>query len=113
MLRSRGYFRFRDYSVPRNDPIHAAPDDLLLQEAIRRKMKPCGVVLVLGGVYATYSKWIKEEIDLASHGFARSKPILAVRPRGNRRISRPVRDAAQRIVNWNTESIVSAVRELS
>ena len=73
----------------------------------------CHVVIVLAGVYATHSKWIDKEIDLALSGFSSSKPILAVRPWGNRAISSRGRGAADRIVGWNTESIVSAVRDLA
>ena len=108
LLKKRPYFRFRDYSVPQNDPIHNAGTDAELREAIQRQMRPCSVVIIIAGVYATYSKWIKKEIDLAEN-----KPIIAVRPRGSRRISRVVRDAADEIVGWNTESIVDAIRKLA
>ena len=113
LLRKRGYFSFKNYSVPRNDPIHNAGTDAQLREAIRRKMAPCGVVLILAGVYATYSKWIDKEIRLATRGFARSKPIIAIKPRGSVRTSVPVTQAADRIVGWYTESVVDAIRKLS
>ena len=113
LLRSRSYFHFRDYSVPRHDPIHGTGTDVQLREAIRRQMAPCGVVLILAGVYATYSKWIDKEIRLAARGFDRPKPIVAIRPWGSLRTSVPVTQAADRIVGWNTESVVGAIRELS
>ena len=113
LLRNRSYFGFKNYSVPRNDPIHNAGTDAQLQEAIRRKMAPCGVVLIVAGVYATYSKWIDKEIRLAARGFDRPKPIIAIKPRGSVRTSVPVTQAADRIVGWNTESVVGAIRELS
>ena len=112
LLRDRSYFAFRDYSVPQNDPVHNAGNATKLRQAIRNQMAPCHVVLILAGVYATYSKWINIEIDLAKKGFTREKPIIAIRPWGSQRISQPVRDAADRIVGWNTESIVAAIREL-
>ena len=113
LLKGRGYFAFRDYSVPRNDPIHRAGTDTQLGQAIRRHMAPCHAVLILTGVYSTYSKWINNEIYLALRGFTNPKPIVAIRPRGNDRISEPVRQAADRIVGWNTESIVRAIRDLA
>lgn len=112
LLNRRSYFRFRNYSVPRDDPIHRVANDIELRRAIRSKMQPCGVVLVLAGVYATYSRWIDIEIGLAKTGFANSKPIVAIEPWGSRRSSRPVKEAANRVVRWNTESIVSAIREV-
>ena len=113
LLRNRSYFRFKDYSVPRDDPIHNAGTAKELREAIRRQMHPCSVVLILAGVYATYSKWIKTEVLLAKKDFSGPKPIIAVRPRGSERISAVVRDAADKIVGWNTESIVRAIRKLT
>ena len=107
LLNQRRYFSFRNYSVPPDDPIHGAGSDAQLRRAIRNHMVPCHVVLILAGVYATYSKWIDIEIDLAKEGFTNPKPIIAIRPRGNERISERVR-----IVGWNTESIVSAIRDL-
>ena len=76
-------------------------------------MAPCSAVLILAGVYATYSKWINVEIDLAKNGFAQPKPIIAIRPWGSERTSVPVREAADREVGWNTESVVSAIREVA
>ena len=70
-------------------------------------------ILILAGAYATYSKWINIEIELAEMDFSYSKPIIAIAPWGSERISEPVREAADRIVRWNTESIVKAVRDLA
>ena len=102
LLKTRGYFAFRDYSVPRNDPVHNATNQTQLREAIRNHMRPCHVVLIMAGVYATYSKWINIEIGLAKTGFSNPKPIIAIRPWGNDLISNPVRSAADQIVGWNT-----------
>lgn len=55
LLRQKSYFRFSDYSVPRNDPIHNVGTDAELRAAIKEKMAYCSVVLILAGVYATYS----------------------------------------------------------
>ena len=76
-------------------------------------MAPCGVVLILAGVYATYSKWINKEIELAQYGFSSRKPIIAIEPWASERTSAVVKTAADRIVRWNTDSIVNAIRELA
>lgn len=70
-------------------------------------------MLILAGVYATYSKWIDEEITLAKSGFRLAKPIVAIRPWRNERISKTVRDAATRVVGWNTDGGVNAIRGLA
>ncbi len=112
LLRGKPYFRFKDYSVPKDDPIHNAPTVTQLREAIKNQMQPCSVVLIMAGVYATYSKWIHEEIDLAKKGFTSPKSIIAIKPRGSERLSTVVQEAANKIVGWNTDSIVEAIREL-
>ena len=113
LLNQRGYFSFKDYSVPVNDPIHNARNDAELRKAIRNHMSSCHAVLILAGVYATYSKWINIEIDLAKGGFVEGKPVIAIRPWASERMSEPVRLAADRTVGWNTNSVVDAIRELA
>ncbi len=113
LLRSRRYFRFRDYSVPRDDPIHGMNNDARLRASIRNQMGPCHVVVILAGMYASYSKWINIEIDLALNGFLHPKPIVAVEPWASQRTSVVVREAADRIVRWNTESVVRAIRDVA
>ena len=75
---------FKDYSIPKNDPIHTNGTDKQLKEAIDVRVARSSVILIVGGVYSTYSKWIKKEIDLAQQY---RKPILAITPQGSKRIS--------------------------
>jgi len=37
MLENRKYFRYKDYSVPKDDPVHTNGSDQELYEAIERK----------------------------------------------------------------------------
>lgn len=60
-LRQEG-IRFYNYSVPQNDPIHTNGSDKQLSDAIEAKVKGCSCVIILAGVYATYSKWINKEM---------------------------------------------------
>ena len=113
LLNKRAYFIFKDYSVPKDNPIHDAPNSRALYDAIKRQMTPCHVIIIMAGVYATYSTWIQNEIKIAKGEFRTSKPIVAVRPRGNVNVSTRVSQAADRLVGWNTESVVSAIREVS
>ncbi|MGR3754956.1 TIR domain-containing protein [Edwardsiella anguillarum] len=110
ILRGRGYFGFRNYSVPRADPIIGANSSAALYAAIQNQMRPSHVVLILAGVYASYSTWIDAEIMIAKDW---GKPIIAIEPWGSERTSKVVKDAANRIVKWNADSIVKAIRELA
>ena len=109
MLNS-AHFPFSDYSVPKDDPIHNAPTDRALRAAIRNQMAPCQVILIMAGKYATYSKWIKIEIDIAKNDF--NKPLLAITPWGAQQISSVVRNSADLTVKWNTSSIINGIRKL-
>lgn len=111
LLNSRPYFSYRNYSVPKDDPIHTSGSDSRLREAIRQQMAHASVVLILAGVYSTYSRWINIEVDLAKHGFGTPKKIIAIQPWGSDRTSRFVKENADIVVNWNTESIVKAIRQ--
>lgn len=107
LLNQNPYFSYRNYSVPKDDPIHNAPLVSQLKEAIRSQMKPASCVIIMAGVYSTYSKWINIEIDLARE---MGKRIIAVTPYGAERISSVVRDAADEVVSWNSQSIISSIR---
>jgi MTH538 TIR-like domain (DUF1863). len=103
-------FSYKNYSVPRNDPIHNAVNQQQLKDAIKNQMSYASCVLVLAGVYSTYSKWINIEIDLAKNGFSTPKKIIAIQPWGAERTSSTVKDAADMIVNWQSSSIIQAIK---
>ncbi|MGR5151223.1 TIR domain-containing protein [Photobacterium swingsii] len=109
-LRQRSYFSFKDYSVPHSNPIYGARTDAQLSEAIEAKMRPCSVVLIMAGVYASYSKWIDKEIQMAKR---LGKPIIAIKPHGSTRLSLAVQSAADEIVGSNVDSVVNAIRRLA
>ena len=113
LLDQRSYFSYRNYSVPKNDPLHTRGTDRALYNAIKNQITSSSVILILAGVYGSYSKWIDKEIQIAQTEFLNSKPILAIKPRGSQRTSVKVTLAADEIVAWNTESIVSAIRRLA
>lgn len=110
LLNARGYFPFRNLSVPKDDPIHNAPNEQDLYNAIYNQIRPASVILIMAGVYATHSKWIQKEIHIAKNEFASPKPIIAVRPWAQTNVSSVVSEAADEMVGWNTESIVTAIR---
>ena len=103
-------FQHKTYSVPKDDPVHNAPNVDALYQAIKNQMVFCDVILIMAGKYATYSKWIQREIQIAKKEF--SKPIVGIRPFAHEQVSSVVSEVADRLVGWNTSSIVSAIREL-
>lgn len=107
------YFAFKDYSVPKDDPIHKSSNDSALRKAIKKHMSPASVVIILAGVYASHSRWIKKEIDLAKNSFPTPKIIVAVKLWGSERTSKDAKDSADSIVGWNGKSIANAIKDLT
>lgn len=105
-------FDYKDYSIPRYDPIHTNGTDKELYKAIKNKISPSSAVLILAGVYSTYSKWIDKEIKIAKKEFVNPKTIIAIEPWGSEKTSKKVKDNADKIVKWNSSSIISAIEDL-
>ena len=110
LLKEYPYFQWSNHSVPKDDPIHNAKNASELKEAIRRQMQGVNCVVILAGVYSTYSKWIQREIAIAKR---LGKPIIAIEPFASERTSAVVKDNADAVVKWNSNSIVDAIRNLS
>jgi len=103
------YFIYSNYSVP-SDKAFDRMSTSQLEEQIRQQIRPVESVIILGGLYVSYSKWIQFEIDYAK---SLMKPIIGVQPWGAQRMPSAVQNAANTIVGWNSSSIVKAVREYS
>lgn len=101
-------FKYKNYSVPKDNPIHHENSDIKLRQAIKRQMKPASSVLILTGVYATNSKWINNELELAK---SMNKKIIAIDKRGAERTSTVAHNAADKEVKWNTGSIINAIKD--
>jgi hypothetical protein len=108
LLNAKEGFTFKNFSVPPDNPIAGAKTDKQLEVAIENKIRPCSAVLIMAGMYSTYSKWINKEIEIAKR---MGKVIIAIKPFGAERISKVVRDAAHAECAWNTNSIINAIRE--
>lgn len=102
-------FIYANYSVPGDKKF----DDMsvaALKDELRGQIRPVESVLILGGLYVSYSSWIQFEIDFAKE---LQKPIIGIRPWGVQRMPQAVTQAANIIVGWNTSSIVAAIRQYS
>lgn len=113
MLNEASLFKWRNYSVPKHDPVidsktYAGKAELT--ELLRRQVKPVNCVLILGGMYVAYSEWILKEIKLAQ---SYNKPIIGVYPWGQQNMPLAIQNAATELVGWNANTIVSAIRRNS
>ena len=112
-LDSAPLFWYEDYSSPEHDPAIDSEIDSgyqELEEALEEQISPVDCVIIISGMYVSHSDWIQTEIELA---LSYDKPIVGIRPWGSRACPRYVSDAADAIVGWNRNSIVSAIRDIS
>ena len=98
-------FSWTNYSVPLSKPLDVKTKREL-KEKIRSRISFC--VIILSGMYVSYSEWIDYEIDTA---LELGKPIIGVRPRGQERIPTKVSNNADVMVGWSSASVVQAVRD--
>jgi hypothetical protein len=108
MLKNAPNFTFRNSSVPRTDAIPGPLTTQKLSAALAEQIRITNVVLILSGMHAAHSNWVDEEIAIAARY---QKPIIGVVPWGQERIPQVVKLAAKDMVRWNTDSIVSAIRQ--
>lgn len=107
---AKGEIQYYNHSVPKDDPIHTNGTNKQLYDAIDAKIKGCSCVIILAGVYSSYSKWINIEIEIAEKY---SKPIIAVEPWASEKTSKVVKDNATKIVGWNYSSVCNSIKELA
>lgn len=100
-------FLWYNYSVSADNPLDTSTDKEL-KEKLTNKIANCNCIIVLSGMYASYSKWIDYEIDEA---LRMGKPIVGVKPWGQERVPTKIQDNCNILVGWNSSSVVQAVRD--
>ncbi len=106
LLNERGYFNVEFTEVPPSEPINSTSASYI-KTKLTERLKESDIVLGIAGIYATHSDWMTWELDKALN---LNKKIIGVKPGGNTNISSMVNSRAVEVVDWNTESIVSAIR---
>lgn len=102
-------FNWKNYSVPEHDPLidpNTSAGKNKLKEELKDQIRPASIVIILAGMYASYSDWIDFELD-TSVNF--DKYIIGVKPWGQERIPSKVSDASDVLVGWNKNSVINAV----
>ena len=109
LLNVAPYFYWKNYSVPEHDALDTTTNKEL-DDALHNQIRPCSAVLIIAGMYYNYRKWIQREIKIANEY---NKPIIVIRPRGQERMPAELTSSEYHQVNWNTDSIISAIRNYS
>ena len=113
LLKDASNFSWRNYSVPEHDPVVDPNTDVgrrKLTSELDDQIRPVNCFLVIAGMYATYKYWIQKEVEIAQ---SNGKPIIGLIPWGQEKTPVYIQEASDEMVNWNTNSIVSAIRTYS
>lgn len=102
-------FTWTNYSVPLSKPLDIK-SKRELRDKLHTRISLCSSIIILSGMYVSYSEWIDYEIDTAVE---LGKPIIGVKPRGQERIPTKVNNNAYVMVGWTSASVVQAVRDYS
>lgn len=113
LLNNADNFQWKNHSVPQHDPAIDPNTDFgrnKLIQALRNQIQTTNCIIVVAGMYVNARYWIQKEIEIAK-GW--NKPIVSIRRRGQQRTPQDLVDISDKTVNWNTSSLVSAIREVS
>ena len=98
---------FKDYSVPKDDPITNANTYRQLWMELYERIRNCNCFIFFSGLSSTYSDWIEEELKIAMD---LGKPIICIAPRGQVHHSK-LRVHADVNVGWDGPCIIRAIKD--
>ncbi|MBY7649332.1 MAG: hypothetical protein C4617_02260 [Candidatus Liberibacter europaeus] len=107
LLDCKKYTNFNYHEVPEDSPINSDNSEYI-KSVLRKRLDIAEIVLVPAHVSATNSDWVIWEMDTAEKN---NVPIIGIKPYGGKNISMEVTSRAKECVNWNTKSIVDAIRK--
>ncbi|MDY3661768.1 MAG: TIR domain-containing protein [Ruminococcus bovis] len=115
LLDNASCFSYKNFSAPEDNPLTntdgtPVTNKSQITSAIENKIKLVHCVVVISGMYYNNKEWMEKEIEIAQKY---DKPIIAVKPWGNTKMPTEVQDVADTTVNWNTDSIVDAIKTYS
>lgn len=99
-------FKWKNYSVPSHDAC-SETSRKGLESCLTRQINPAQGIIILAGMWANYSDWINYEIDEAVR---LNKIIIGVRTWGQERTPKKIQDTADTMVNWQSSTVIEAVR---
>lgn len=104
-----GKLSWKNYSVPQHDSLidpNTTVGKNKLKDMLKNQISPASKIIILAGMYASYSDWIEYEIDTAVDY---SKYIIGVEPWGQERTPLKVSNNANVMVGWNKNSVINAI----
>lgn len=107
-----------DSSFPYGHAVISVPSDLryrkmtksALEGELRKQIKNANCFIALDCLYLEENDWARYELDYA---VSLGKPILALRERNSRGVSKVLDNVANVTLGWNPESLASAILNYS
>lgn len=112
LLDSDPSFKYRNYSVPKHDPLvdpSTAIGKRVLEDMLSEQIRQCSCFILASGMYVYHKEWIQIEINWA---LKYKKPIVSIKRRGAQITPKYVEEVSTRLVGWQARSIVSAIQEV-
>lgn len=97
---------YYNHSVPENNKIEGSKKHI--NTKVEQKIKTSSALVVVASNHASHRPFIEKEIKIAKKY---NKPIIAVKPRGQQKVSKVVTENASAIVGWRKKSIQLAIRK--
>lgn len=113
LLESDDSFVWRNYSVPKDDPLVDPGTEIgrrKLTGLLKEQIRSCSCFILVSGMWVYHREWIQTEIKIAQDY---RKPIVGVRRRGAVVTPAEVISVSDEMVNWNSQSLISAIRRVS
>lgn len=100
---------WRNMSIPEHNP-KEADNNSELKQKIDNNINESKVFIAIAGMYAAQNtrEWINIEIGIANKY---NKPFIGIIPRGHERIPEIIKDSADKLVKWNSQSLIGAIKE--
>lgn len=101
---------WKNMSVPNHDPLNPK-SDRELEQLLDKKIRNSSLFIIISGMYVSQENriWINKEIDIA---MKYNKKILAIEPWGAERTPLRIQEVADKIVKWQSSSIINGIKEL-
>ncbi|MFD1588140.1 TIR domain-containing protein [Halorientalis brevis] len=100
---------WQNHSVPEEKELETVTNEEL-ENGLRNRMRNASVVITSAGMYGSeaYSTWIPREHEIAEE---LGKPIVAVKPEGQKNIPGYIEESADETVGWTRASVAQALGE--
>lgn len=113
LLNSVPGFTWRDYSVPRDRPIVDPRTEVgvrLLTSKLDEQIRQATCFILVAGMFVNHREWVQREIRIAQKY---GKRVVGVRRRGQQITPGEVVNVSHALVNWNSQSLVDAIRSVA